>query len=267
VFLYDPSLAESVPAYLSDPSSVELGHVINPALFVTILFASFVFGPSLKRMLNIVGYGEEQSRHLLGYLKSRGLRDLLMVSFMVLYAVCYVISGWSVREQADISLGYFSAAIIYVLMLIIYGLFYPWYIPERYTSDSRVIFEGLLLLVLVASPVNVLGGFALTTILLAILFMKTQQHEEVKIESVLEQEKKELVESLLYKVSSLFIEHHKRFSVVYFGVLLVVTMATALPAYLDTVSPWLPIIIVFGGWFLFFAIAVEWAVRLARQES
>jgi len=261
LFITNPTYMLDAQAYLADPSSTGLFRVVVPVLVLIPMSADLAFEASLKRLLGVTGYGAEEAAILSDYLKSRGFRDLLMVSFMVLYVLLNVASGYSAREQTALSFGYFAAATTYIGMLIVYGFFYAWYLPERYTSDSRLILEGLLLLFVVVSPVNVVVGFALVIILLFLLYIKTRLHEEVDIESILAREKKEREKSWAYRSLMTFSERHRRFTRAYFMMLSMSALIAMVLIIFDSIFLWLSIVVMLGGFLLYCIIVLIWTTR------
>ncbi len=262
--LSDSSIAQLVPSFLSDPSSVDYGDLIFGVLLASFISASIGFGITLDSFLKSVGYDDRDSKHLTRYLKSRGVRDVLITSFIIFYCVSFIVSGWVTRGDSIQSSYYFTVGISYIVILILYGFFSAWYVPERYDSDGRILLELLLVFFIVGSPPIPYFAFGCTLIIFAIIVVRTRQHPKIDIFSILtkeDEEKQRIEEGLFYQGLSLFYKQHKNFSHFYYGLLTLSTLFVSILGILDFLPPLLSLLVPITMTVLYIVFAFVWLLK------
>lgn len=270
LFMWDQSLAQIIPMWLADPSSADLTRLLAALLLVAIIAANFTFNVGLDRILVMVGYNEDEARHLSRYLRSRGLRDVFMTFLMIFYSVSFIVSGWVNRGQDEVAMGLFGAGIAYAILLILYGFFYVWYTPERYISKYRMPVEGVAILVLLTSPRSPVFSILLLLGVLTFLAVRTRKHDAIDIQSILEREEeeiREIKESLLGRILELFFQEHREITRAYFVLLLVVYSVVMAFWFLDIVSFLFLLLLLLGMVAAFLLVAVAWVVHLAYASD
>ena len=217
ILSWDSTIAESVILFTKEPSSVEFERPFLLFTLFVIVSSSAVSGIGLSTMLRLAGFDKDKSNHLMGYLKSSGLRDTMMVSLIVLFSEAHILLGLINSENQVISQGYLNLGFLYFILLVLYGFFYPIYVPERYASESRVGIEFLAGAALFFSPINPIIGISLTIFFLFVLLSKMKQYPSISVSEIrnqVEQETQQVKDSWWGKRIESFWARHSLLSTI-----------------------------------------------------
>ncbi len=213
--IFNPSILPLVPSYLLDSSVEEISNLFFIVIFVVSTSTIFIMSFSINHLLRIVGYSEEDSKHLARYLNSRGRKDIVIVAFIVFYAVSFIVSGLLVRETLDDSLLYFTYGLVYLIMLIIFGFFSVAYVPERCDNTYRIMLEILIILIVLVSPVQPLISASFFLVLLVITLALTWMNPEIDIKSIIEKEDQEFQELLQSRPVQYLARKYEKYNPIY----------------------------------------------------
>ncbi|MHA2064765.1 MAG: hypothetical protein ACXABY_10365, partial [Candidatus Thorarchaeota archaeon] len=162
-------------------------------------------------------YEDEKAGNILFYLKSKGLRDAIMVSFMILYAEGFVAAA-VLNMSNGMGAEYLRMSFMYLLFIMLYGFFYPWYIPERYKSENRELLEMVAGVSLFLSPINPYSGVLVAAFLLGLLWLKTSQFKKPNLDEITDKQKErgeQLEKTWYYQRISHFLEAHPTLTLVF----------------------------------------------------
>ncbi len=203
----------------------------------------------------MVGYDIEDANHISRYVKSRGLYNLFLVSLLVFYSSGFIISSLSESTSPDQVALLVVTAFLYILMLGIYGFFLPWYMPERYDSDWRLVIEGLLIVIVVVSPENIAVSFIIFISLLLILTFQVLRQKKIDIKTILRKEDEPKEFDIVFEK---FREVHPTFVKILSLVFLASYVFVLITTFLNLISMWIALVIFFAPGMLFGFTLVFW---------
>ena len=275
LLIINGNLSSHIREYVLSEPVDEVSRLIIFIMFALLISGSIAISYKFENMLRDMGFQEERTKAISGYFRSRGYRDAFSITFLVFYAIGFVTSGWFERENLNLSIEYFSYGMVYLFVIILYGFFSAWYIPERYVSNKRYFFEILLTLAILVSNTNPPISAVVISALILVLTVKTMQSPEINIDMILEKEERDLSEfreTRTYQYSSKHLggyvapmntifEAHSKSIRLYFGLVIAVMLVTVL------YNPLLAVGFAYAMLFLFFFVMILKIRRVEKQVT
>ena len=197
-------LAQALPDFLNNVESNEFFWLLKVSWLGVFLSFGIAFTRLWPRILTALGRQEDDSSSLTRYVKSTGVYGAAVTSLLVFYVVNFIAAGWLHHDYVETAAHYYSTAVTLLLLLMWFGLFYAWYIPERCKWRYCKALEMLILLSVLLVPHTANLGAAVTALLILLLAAVTWKCESVQVDDVVKEMNEELEKSWVMKLFKMY---------------------------------------------------------------
>jgi len=243
-FYLDNSLARLLPEFLADPNSVAFTRSLILLFSLAIVFGRLSFHYGWTRVLEIVGLEDDEKELITKYEDFSAVFQLILVVFIITFSTNFIAAGWLASTNLELSRHYYMTGFAYLIILVCFGAFIAWYIPERCKHRFRLGLELIIGLVILDSYQNVYISTCVVIILLSILYKLTIRYEEIDLRTVIKEKEDESQKDERMK----FYDEHPTLRTITLGLFTLILFVGTILVYSEIIEPFY--------FFLFFILSI-----------